>query len=141
MVCAMYPLGRCIEYDLDNPSKPLVPEQIQFIFSPPNCGTTDTTHTVRKWLDISGIPVNDKFFLKWQQFTHHLGNIIRNTENAARPDIMIVIWNMTFRILYLGYDTSKDFMPQFDRTCQELIRLMELLPTKKGKQSSTKHKS
>ena len=134
-VCATFPLGRCIEYDVTDRSKPLSTENIQYFFESPNCGTTDVTHTVREWLEISGIPIEDKYFIMWQQVICQLGDIIRKVENVARPDIMLVIWNMTFSILYLGYDTSKEFLPQFARTSKELLRLMEMLPTKKGKNS------
>jgi len=140
-VCAIFPLGRYLEFEANDLSKSLNTDDIRYIFQAPVCGMTDVTHTVREWLEISGIPIEDNYFIMRQQLASQLGDIIRKVENIARPDIMIVIWNMTFSILYLGYDTSREFLPQFERTYKELLHLLEMLPTKRGKNSNAKSKS
>ena len=42
-------------------------KNIQYFFESPNCGTTDVTHTVREWLEISGIPIEEVVIVKTDQ--------------------------------------------------------------------------
>lgn len=134
-VCAMYPIGRCIVRDPDNPTAELTSEQIQYIFTHPGCGKGEETHTVREWLETFGIPLEDEFFLKWQQTTAELGDIFRRAENIASEKTMELAWNAAFVALYLGYDTEADFMPQFEQNRKNVTELVRLLPVKKGKKN------
>ena len=74
-VCAMFPIGRCLM--ATNPKEGLndiTQSQMQYIFSNPGCGDGSETQTVREYLESFGIPVEDNFFLKWQQAILDMGD-------------------------------------------------------------------
>ena len=59
-VCAMYPLGRCLEITQEIMDRietaDITP---QFILNKVECGDNSQEHTVRDWLDSFGIPVRE----------------------------------------------------------------------------------
>lgn len=46
---------------------------------------------------------------------------------------MDTVWTLTFVKLYLDYDTSKEFMPQFEENASQILAVMRQMPTKKEK--------
>ena len=44
---------------------------------------------------------------------------------------MELAWSATFVELYLEYDTSKDFLPQFEENSEKILNLMKMMPTSK----------
>lgn len=46
-------------------------------------------------------------------------------------DVMELAWSATFVELYLEYDMSKDFLPQFEENSEKILNLMKMMPTSK----------
>lgn len=132
-VCAMFPIGRCIQMDASKRKAEIGSDDIKYIFTNPGCGDDSETHTVREWLNEFGIPMNDEFFLAWNQMLTELSNIFRKGEKVLSERAMNAVWSLSFVKLYLDYDMTKDFMPQFKENAAELLTVMHLMPTKKKK--------
>lgn len=126
-VCAMFPIGRCIKIDAKDPSfAQLTPGDIQFILTASECGDDSETHTVREWLNEFGIAVEDEYFIKWQQTILELGMLFREMEKSFHEKTMELVWTAAFIGLYLSYDTTKEFLSQFEDNTQKLLGLMKL---------------
>lgn len=124
-VCAMYPIGRCLM--ATNPKeglKNITQNQLQYIFSNPGCGDGSETFTVREYLESFGIPIEDNFFLKWQQTILDMGNFSRKMENVLKQETMVQLWKSAFIGLYLHYETEKDFMPQFEDNIKNFFDML-----------------
>ena len=129
----MFPIGRCVTVDPKNAkSANFKIGEIQYIFTNPGCGDNAETHTVREWLSEFGIPVEDEFFKLWHQKIFQLGSIFRKAEKVCSDHTMELAWAATFVELYLEYDTSKDFLPQFEENSEKILNLMKMIPTSKG---------
>lgn len=132
-VCAMYPIGRCIQIIETKNDKEFQRSDVQYIFTNPSCGDDSETHTVREWLSEFGIPLEDAFFIAWNQLIAELGIIFHKGEKVLNEEIMDTVWTLTFVKLYLDYDTSKEFMPQFEENASQILAVMRQMPTKKEK--------
>lgn len=137
-VCAMFPIGRCIQMDASNRNAEISTGDIRYIFTDPGCGDDSETHTVREWLGNFGIPLEDEFFLAWNQMISELGTIFHKGEKVLSEEGMMAAWNLTFVKIYLDYDTSKDFMSQFKENAAEVLAVMRMMPTKKDKKKGGK---
>lgn len=125
-VCALFPIGRCISFEQKKEN--LTAEDITYIFTNPGCGDTSESHTVREWLGEFGIPLEDSYFLMWNNMLMTLSAIFRKAEKRVKPATMDHAWDLTFIKLYLDYDMTQEFLPQFEQTSKELIELMQNLP-------------
>lgn len=124
-VCAMYPIGRSLMVDQASVGQTKFKvEDTIFIFTGGECGDDTETHTVREWLTEFGIPIEDEFFIKWQNLIMELGMTFRKMEKMVGPDTMQMVWNAGVAALYLHYDTKKDFLPQFDENAEKYLELM-----------------
>lgn len=137
-VCAMFPIGRCIQMDASNRNAEISTGDIRYIFTDPGCGDDSETHTVREWLGDFGIPLEDEFFGAWNQMISELGTIFHKGEKVLSEEGMMAAWNLTFVKIYLDYDTSKEFMPQFKENAAEVLAVMRMMPTKKDKKKGGK---
>ena len=115
-VCAMFPLGRMLEVPKD--SSDVTNAKIQYLFSDPHCGDASEEHTVRQWLEDFGLPLQDEFFLNWQQTVLTLGDSIRKLEEDHVPFFMITVWDVIFTALYLNYQEDEDFGAQFQKNAE-----------------------
>lgn len=132
-VCAMFPIGRCIKMDASNQNVEINTSDIRYIFTDPGCGDNSETHTVREWLGEFGIPLEDEFFLAWNRMISELGAIFHKGEKALSEEGMMAAWNLTFVKIYLDYDMTKEFLPQFKENAEEVLAVMRMMPTKKDK--------
>ena len=122
-VCAMFPLGRCLivegaEENADTAGS------IRYIFNHPGCGDRSETHTVREWIESFGIPVEDEFFLKWQEIVVEMSMAFREAADRMNESSMNILWSAALATLYLHYDVEHEFLPQFEdntRDFQELL--------------------
>lgn len=137
-VCAMFPIGRCIQMDAANQNAEINTGDVRYIFTDPGCGDDSETHTVREWLGDFGIPLEDEFFLAWNQMISELGAIFRKGEKVLSEEGMMAAWNLTFVKIYLDYDMSEEFMPQFKENAAEVLSVMRMMPTKKDKKKGGK---
>lgn len=112
VVCALYPLGR-IYIDGSGSAR--------YFLQDTNCGKNTKRHTVRSWLNAFGIPEQDRFFLQWNQAIAEWGQLVRLAEERATDSALCqLIWNILQVWLYEKYDTSQDFMRQFDANMEQL---------------------
>lgn len=126
-VCALFPLGRVVMGEkfgepIENPDD----LHVKYILTDHNCGSAKKVNTVRSWLSKFGIPEHDEFFLLWNKVIMSLTPAVMKLEEAkvAEP-VLNMLWNTIYTALYLDYDTSQEFMPQFQATADKLIHLSE----------------
>lgn len=137
-VCAMFPIGRCIKMDASNQNVEINTGDIRYIFTDPGCGDNSETHTVREWLGEFGIPLEDEFFLAWNRMISEMGTIFHKGEKVLSEEGMMAAWNLTFVKIYLDYDMTKEFLPQFKENAEEVFAVMRMMPTKKDKKKGGK---
>ena len=129
IVCALFPLGRAVvnaperteAKNTDN-IKP------QYFIQPIKCGLKTQTHTVRDWLGKFDVPIEDEFYSLWTSAILFLSEYFTELEDQ-KMDCSVIkrFWNITYMMLYLGYDASIDFIPQFrDRIPQLKYTLIGL---------------
>ena len=140
-VCALFPLGRVVvnktalEGGLDDSSLEIEFE-VKYMLNDTDCGSRKRVNTVRDWLARFGIPEHDEFFLLWSELTFKLHGMISELEkHRVSEEILNVYWNAIFVTLYLDFDTSEDFLPQFQQAsekltmlCRQVMETRKLLP-------------
>ena len=125
IVCALYPIGRCIIQDRKAAEEGAAQEsKIEYILNPSDCGDRSETHTVREWLEEFGIPEQDETFLKWQAFMMEAAAIIRRLEKLLSEDLMNQIWSAFGTIIYMNYKMDCDFLPQFEKNAVSVLELL-----------------
>lgn len=111
--------------------------EIKYMLNDTDCGFRKQVHTVREWLARFGIPERDEFFLLWSTLTIKLRAMICVLEeHRVSDEVLNLFWNATFHTLYLDYDTSAEFLPQFRKAaetlttlCQGITEVGEMLPS------------
>lgn len=129
-VCAMYPIGRAVMKKSED--NHITADDVQFIFTNPDCGDRSETHTVREWLEGFGIPVADEYFAKWQQIILDVGLLLRKAEKVVEESAMPLLWGATFDRLYMHYDTEKEFLPQMEENAERILAALRNILDKKG---------
>ncbi len=121
-VCGLYPLGRTIRYVMDEQGKPdMEKSEVIYFHSGCFCGSQTGHQTVREWLEEFHLLESETFFIQWSQVLMETSMFLRRLEKAVtNQDIMNVAWSMVCALLYVRYDTGKEFRIQFDRNVQEL---------------------
>ena len=129
MVCAMFPIGRGFKLDATKPgAEQISAESIKFIFNGAHCGNTEE-HTVREWLTSFGIPIKDEFFVEWQKTISEIGDATRYAEKTCPNDeVLNYIYTAIYGLMYIKYDTGKEFMPQFLRNRELLLAFLNAMP-------------
>jgi len=125
-VCALFPLGRVMSYG--NAPEDLnlgPPNEIQFILTTTDCASRKRKQTVRKWLEDFNIPVEDHFFIEWNNLIFKLVTSIQKFEEKLNGmhrghDL---IWGGIYKALYLDYDAQKDFDSQFVSNSSKLLTI------------------
>lgn len=60
-----------------------------------------------------------------------VGEFGRWIMNGMKTAHTVEEWSATFVELYLEYDMSKDFLPQFEENSEKILNLMKMMPTSK----------
>jgi len=126
-VCALFPLGRYIECSktgIDPKTVTAETLKTEYIIQPIECGRSRGHNTVRSWLEKFNMPIEDEFFTEWHALVMFAGDFCRDYEEKVSEDTMSMIWSGVAIALYLRYDTSKDFMPQFLENAKSLRRVI-----------------
>ena len=125
-VCAMFPVGRAIMQNTNQfDAESLKKAGIQYILQPINCGDDSETFTVRQYLEMFGIPIEDPFFFEWQSLVLTVSTFVRKAEKKIPEQLMEMIWMAVFVCAYVYYDTEKPFLPQFLKSKDELLQLID----------------
>jgi Fe-S-cluster containining protein len=145
-VCALFPLGRVMAseaatgdigsdigsekglgIDLSSGLNAELcrPNEIQYILTPAPCGSLKKKQTVRAWLEMFGIPIEDEFFIKWNKTVFELVMAIRKYDGKAgvTPKVLNMMWGGIYMALYIDYDTQKEFYPQFEVNASKILGL------------------
>jgi len=130
-VCALFPLGRVstgevVEEGIKSTGK----IQLHHILNPSDCGGRRKKQTVRQRLESFGIPAEDEFYSLWTHVTMYLSEMFRSfEERKASEKALTSLWNGVIRALYTDYDTSKDFMEQFNVHSEKIMSTFKELDT------------
>ena len=124
-VCALFPLGRVV-LNAEALEKGLEDGQVEvkYILNDIDCGSRKRVNTVREWLARFGIPEHDDFFFLFFRLTAMLRRMIRELEeHHVSNETLDLFWSAIFSTLYLDYDTSAEFLPQFRQAAEKLSSL------------------
>ena len=134
-VCAMFPIGRAIKAKsgrLDIES--LKEKDIQYILQPITCGDDSETFTVRQYLEMYGLPVDDPFFFEWQLLLYSVSTFAREVEKKVSEKTMQLVWNTLLVCAYFSYDIDQPFMPQFMKNKEDLMQTIDIIRQTLNKQ-------
>lgn len=130
-VCAMYPIGRCLGLaPKGTRNKDLQSLEIAYFYNRADCGEKSETHTVREWLAMFGIPIDDECFKLWQRTILSVSRFVHKAEKKLSEDTMSQIWGLIHAVLYLCYDPNEAFLPQLQTNSQKLLALLDEIPLK-----------
>jgi len=129
VVCALYPVGRMVKIEKTTEAlDPDLPISAGYIIQPTECGSITRTHTVRSWLEKFHVPTEDEFYILWNQTIFLLTSAISRLEKQGFPEHMLkTVWNVLANLLYVNYDLSKEFLPQFASNKAKIQELVVLL--------------
>ena len=128
-VCAMFPLGRYMSFEKDDyNAESIDTSKVKYLLQPPECGDESETHTVREWLSGFDIKLEDEAFVQWQKAISRFSSKFKELEKKQDMLTMMEIWFEVRVSLYLHYDTSKDFLPQFNYNVENLLKLLDDIP-------------
>ena len=128
-VCAMFPLGRYMSFEKDDyNAESIDTSKVKYLLQPPECGDESETHTVREWLSGFDIKLEDEAFVQWQKAISRFSSKFKELEKKQDMLTMMEIWFVVRVSLYLQYDTSKDFLPQFNYNVENLLKLLDDIP-------------
>lgn len=128
-VCAMFPLGRYMSFEKDDyNAESIDTSKVKYLLQPPECGDESETHTVRDWLSGFDIKLEDEAFVQWQKAISRFSSKFKELEKKQDMLTMMEIWFVVRVSLYLQYDTSKDFLPQFNYNVENLLKLLDDIP-------------
>ena len=113
VICAAYPIGRFMGLTVDDIKGGNKEESIHYLINNEYCKNGPETHTVREWLESFGIPLEDTFFVEWNNFVAETVSTFH--ENKEKIDIgaRIRLYAKGLDVLYFDYQTDDEFMPQF----------------------------
>ena len=131
-VCAIFPLGRGRKFERDSKGS-LLPSEVLYCHSGCDCGKGGKKYKVREWLDQFGLRDREESFLAWNQFIAETTPKMQAVEkNAAEDYEFRIVLNMVIRLLYVDYDTEKDFMQQFQKNMKKLNQFLGFMQNMKG---------
>lgn len=121
-VCRLYPLGRTVCYVPDEQGKlDMERSEVIYFHNGYFCGRQNGHQTVREWLEESHLLESESFFILWSQVVAETSMFLRKLEKmTTNQDLMFMVWDMMYMLLYIQYDTKKEFEPQFNRNLQQL---------------------
>jgi hypothetical protein len=114
-VCALFPIGRMTNFETG---------KFIYFLQPNPCGNKNQSQTVRQWLEEFSILEEENITILWHQKMGELSMILRDIyeKHVLNHD---AINSKLFSILYLCYDLEQDFMPQFEKNCEEALKVVE----------------
>jgi len=129
-VCAAFPIGRVVASEHAPEDMGFGnPYEVQYIFNGATCGSAKRKQTVRTWLENFNIPINDDFFLKWNEALFKIVTTIQRYDgkDGVTDNAMDMLWSAIFQSLYTDYDTSVEFIQQFENNISKLLGVFDKL--------------
>ena len=128
-VCAMFPLGRYMSLEKDEyNAESISTSKVKYLLQPLECGDDSEEHTVREWLCGFDIKLEDEAFVEWQKAISRFSKKMKELERKHDMLTMMEIWFVVRVVLYLQYDTTIDFQPQFKTNTENLLKLLDDIP-------------
>ena len=128
-VCAMFPLGRYMSLEKDEyNAESISTSKVKYLLQPLECGDDSEEHTVREWLSGFDIKLEDEAFVEWQKAISRFSKKMKELERKHDMLTMMEIWFVVRVVLYLQYDTTIDFQPQFKTNTENLLKLLDDIP-------------
>ena len=129
----MFPLGRYMSFEKDDyDAAEFSASNVKYLLQPPGCGDDSEEHTVREWLSGFDIKLEDEVFVEWQKVISQFGNKLKELEKKQDMLTMMEVWFVVRVVLYLQYDTSKEFLPQLKFNAENLLKILDDIPRLKG---------
>lgn len=113
-VCALFPLGR-MTIGKDS--------ELTYFMQKTSCGNK-TKYTVEEWLSEFNMLEDEKITVIWQKKLFEFSEVVRKLCEKYPTAIHIFTDFMFLGRIYLDYDTSKDFLPQFEVNCTKVSELL-----------------
>ena len=139
-VCALYPLGRvAMFHDVKGVDSEITRENIRvkYMMNDYTCGSAKKNNTVRDWLAKFQIPEEDEFFILWNVVQANLCMVVRKLEENKCPGQELkLLWDIMYYNLYVCFDTSEEFMPQFEKAAERLLDLCRIIRESKLNEES-----
>ena len=124
--CALYPAGRIFNQENGG---------LSYFLQPSECEEKQKSQTLASvsltdWLEFHGIKDDEAFTVQWHEWLHvtagKIAAIFSESANLA-AEVKTTLYSFLCVMLYLKYDTSIEFMPQFVKNCEETVSLIEML--------------
>ena len=116
-VCALFPLGRMTDVRTN---------EFSYLLQPVTCGNNNQTQTVRQWLVGFSMLEEEGFTMMWHKKAGELSTVLRDIYSRSTSNHETINAGL-FVILYLQYDLSGEFMPQFEDNCDEALRIIRAI--------------
>lgn len=124
LVCALFPLGRVAITRKDEQPHERQEPLVKYSFNGCPFGSGEDVNTVRSWLAKFGISEHDELNLLWDKLRLNLSQMVMRMEAANISQAGLErFWGTIYHLLYIHYDTSQEFIPQFQATADMLINL------------------
>lgn len=127
VVCAMYPIGRMIEFN--EKGDPIIEDGhqvVRYLNVKPDCEHKQRKQTVREWIGRWGITDSDPFYGAWNRVLSKMTVIFRMLVAAGGSDADLAFArNIVFDILYVQYNLEGPFMPQFEANVARVGQLLD----------------
>lgn len=128
-ICALFPIGRITAFKYSDVKNSLSDNQpkktLQYVIPKEYCHQDTNTYTVREWLEMFNIPINDEFYDLWSNALNKIGTFIRNSEKYLSEKITLeMLYNAIYYLLYIKYNLEEDFLKQFKTNMEELFSVI-----------------
>ena len=131
-VCALFPLGRGIGWDSDDNDKLTETGGVYYFMQNIRCGARDEEHTAEEWLKEFNLQDSEAWFINWSKSLTEMSLLIRKIEDRVPEEFMRRIFSGIFGEMYLDYDMTKDFVPQFERNRDAVMRALQAVAVQAG---------
>jgi len=80
-------------------------------------------------LDKFGIPVEDEFFIKWNETVFKLITTMQRYEGKGgiTNRTLEMLWSAIYQSLYIDYDIHQEFYPQFEVNVTKILGTLDKL--------------
>lgn len=118
-VCEIYPLGRAMTSKKDG--------EVEYRMTSVNCGKKCREYTVREWMSGTGLEKSNELFKAWTKGIMSITPLTGKLYELAGDKTTETVASVIAGILYIEYDTEKEFIPQLEENCKKTTDLLKEL--------------
>ena len=122
--CALYPLGRVVEYTPKDDSTGNKEKREFYCLQEVNCGTREEAYTAEEWFADCGMNDGGAWFQEWVAALEKLIPLMNFVERFLSEKRKNELRSMFVVFLYWRYHTDEDFMPQFQRNLGTVLEML-----------------